>query len=221
MVTLSSLVSSVYGTVVPKTGTRHNKTWPERRTLQLCEENSNHQPLVPRDKIMFPLLHIKLGLMNRYVKVSDKDENCFSYLCSAFPGHSEEKLKARIFNDPKIWKTIRDKDLMASMTTIEKKYFSLKRDVPDLNHSRKSRKRKFLPFWFNFIWLQGLYLFDNAFLLFNLIILCLFFSKEKETRIKCPVDFLSLSFLTHRTLHCDSEDIFWGKWLPLRTHTCH
>ena len=73
--------------------------------------------------------------------------------------------------------------------------WSLKKDVSNLNHPIKSRKPKFLPSWFDFIWLQGLCLFSNA-----------FFSKEKETHIKCPFNFWSLSFPARKTLHCDKVE---------------
>ena len=59
--------------------------------------------------------------MKQYVRILDKDEHCFRSLCSAFPSLSEENLKAGIFDGSKIWKMIRYKDFMASMTTIEKR----------------------------------------------------------------------------------------------------
>ena len=35
------------------------------------------EPLVDRSKIIFPPLHIKLGLMQQFVKALDKDGECF------------------------------------------------------------------------------------------------------------------------------------------------
>ena len=74
-----------------------------------------------RDKIIFLPLHIKLGLMKQYVKILDKDEHCFRCLFNACPGLSKEKLKAGILDGLKIWKMIRDKDFMTSMTSIDKR----------------------------------------------------------------------------------------------------
>lgn len=206
-----------------------------RKTLQIGGESIIHEPLVPKDKIIFPPLHIKLGLMKQYVKALDKDEHyCFRYLWSTLPGRSKEKLKAEIFVGPKIWKMIRDNDFLASVTrhafvdlvnillgdrkadnytellnelftsfefhdcnnsikiyflliyldistknlgnveqwegfyqeikVMEECYlgpwdehmmadycYSLKRDIPDLNHSRNARKRKFPSSWFEFV----------------------------------------------------------------------
>ena len=120
MVILSTLVFSVYETATPKRDTGHEKHG--QKTLQIGGESIIHEPLMPKDKIIFPHLHIKLGLMKQYVKALDKDEHYFfRYLCSTLPGRSKEKLKAEIFVGPKIWKMIRDKDFMASITTIHKK----------------------------------------------------------------------------------------------------
>ena len=58
-----------------------------------------------REKIIFPPLHIKLRL---FVKALDKDGDCFSPICSVFPGSSNEKLKAGIFDGPQIRTLIRN-----------------------------------------------------------------------------------------------------------------
>ena len=58
--------------------------------------------LVPCDKIVFPPLHIKLGLMKQFVKALDKDGDCFQYICKSFPSLSNEKLKAGMFDGPQI-----------------------------------------------------------------------------------------------------------------------
>ena len=58
--------------------------------------------MVPRDKIVFPPLHIKLGLVKQFFKALDKDGDCFQYICRSFPSLSNEKLKADIFDGPQI-----------------------------------------------------------------------------------------------------------------------
>ena len=50
------------------------------------------------ETILFPPLHIKLGLIKQFTKALDKDGDCFTYLCQAFPGLTMEKLKAGIFD---------------------------------------------------------------------------------------------------------------------------
>ncbi|QQP36124.1 Uncharacterized protein FKW44_021122 [Caligus rogercresseyi] len=39
------------------------KNWPERESLEVGTANVINEPLIPRDIIIFPPLHIKLGLM--------------------------------------------------------------------------------------------------------------------------------------------------------------
>ena len=59
-------------------------------------------PLVERSTIVFPPLHIKLGIMKQFVKALEKDDHCFKYICMKFPGPTIEKLKAEIFDGPQI-----------------------------------------------------------------------------------------------------------------------
>ncbi len=64
-------------------------------------------------------LHIKLGLIKQFTKALDKDGDCFTYLCQAFPGLTIEKLKAGIFDSPQIRQLIRDPEFENSMNEVE------------------------------------------------------------------------------------------------------
>ena len=64
------------------------------------EKNIQAQSLVERSKIVFPPLHIKLGVMKQFVKALNKEGTCLKYICGKFPGLIIEKLKAGIFNRP-------------------------------------------------------------------------------------------------------------------------
>ena len=75
--------------------------------MTVGEKNVINEPLVDREKIIFPPLHIKLGLMKQIVKALDKEGNCFQYICSAFPGLSYEKVKAGVFDEPHIRQLIK------------------------------------------------------------------------------------------------------------------
>ena len=99
----------------------NTKTGLERKTQQIGGEYTINETLLARGKTIFPPLLIELGLLKQYVKALDKEENCFRHLCSAFPGLSEEKLKAGIFDELQIQNTIRDKGFSTSMTNTEKK----------------------------------------------------------------------------------------------------
>ena len=96
------------------------KDWPVQEELVPCRaRNIINNPLVDRDKILFPLLHIKLSLIKQFTKALDKDGGCFTYLCHAFPGLTIEKLKAGIFDGPQIRQLIRDPEFEKSMNEVE------------------------------------------------------------------------------------------------------
>ena len=95
------------------------KDWPVREKLVVGEKNVINEPLVNRDPIILPPLHIKLSLMKQFVKALDRDGACFSYICSQFPSLSNEKLKAGIFDGPQIRKLIKDENFLSHMTEVE------------------------------------------------------------------------------------------------------
>ena len=79
----------------------------------LKPENPNilHEPLVDRKKIIFPPLHIKLGLMKQFVKSSPTDGDCFKYIILHFPG----KIKAGVFDGPQIRQLIKDEQFTETL----------------------------------------------------------------------------------------------------------
>ncbi|KAI6647416.1 hypothetical protein LOD99_12412 [Oopsacas minuta] len=78
------------------------KNWPVCQKIVVGEKNIINEPIVSRDCIILPPLHIKLRLMKQFVKALNKDGTCFNYLCSVYRGLSIEKLKAGIFDGPQI-----------------------------------------------------------------------------------------------------------------------
>ena len=95
------------------------KEWPKRDVMVVGEKNVIAEPLVDRSKIIFPPLHIKLGLMKQFVKALDKDGECFKYICNAFPGLSIDKKMAGVFDGPQIRKLIKDNQFLTSMDPVE------------------------------------------------------------------------------------------------------
>ena len=81
--------------------------------------NIINNPLVDRDRILFPPLHIKHGFIKQFTKALDKDGGCFTYLCHAFSGLTIEKLKAGIFHGPQIRELIRDAEFENTMNEVE------------------------------------------------------------------------------------------------------
>ena len=67
--------------------------------------------MVAAEKIILPLLDIKLGLMKQYVKALDIIRECFKYILHAFPGLSG------IFNGPQIRQLLKDANFVSLMTS--------------------------------------------------------------------------------------------------------
>ena len=75
--------------------------------------------LVESSKIVFPSLHIKLGIMKQFVKALEKDGDCFKYICMKFPGLSTKKLRAGVFDVPQVRKLMNDADFCNYLNTAE------------------------------------------------------------------------------------------------------
>ena len=82
--------------------------------------NVIHNPIVCRDKIIFPPHHIKLGLMKQFVKALNVDGECFQHLICTFSGLSHEKIKTVVFNGPQIRTLVRDQGFTQTMNDKEK-----------------------------------------------------------------------------------------------------
>lgn len=95
------------------------KDWPKRTSLTLGKENVKCVPLVDKDQIILPPLHIKLGLFKNFVKALEKNGPAFEYLKSVFPNISDVKIKEGIFVGPQIRKLIEDKHFFAVLAPDE------------------------------------------------------------------------------------------------------
>ena len=76
-------------------------------------------PLVEHSKVVFPPLHIKLGMMKQFVKALEKDGDRFKYICMKFPGLIIKKLKAGTFDGPQIRKLMNDANFCNFMNPAE------------------------------------------------------------------------------------------------------
>ena len=95
------------------------KDWPARENLKVGDKNVINEPIVNRDRIILPPLHIKLGLMKQFLKALDKHGSCFNNIVQKFPGLSMENLKAGSFDGPQIRKFIQDQAFTSYMTAVE------------------------------------------------------------------------------------------------------
>lgn len=97
------------------------KHWPPRTDTAVGAHNVKHEPLVNPQKILFPPLYIKLGLMKQFVTALDKESAAFRYLQDFFPKLSEAKVKAGIFNGPLVRKIMEYSEFLQKLTEKEKK----------------------------------------------------------------------------------------------------
>ena len=96
------------------------KEWPLRKESVPCRaKHIINNPLLDRDRILLPPLHTKIGFIKQFTKALNRDGDCFTYLCHAFPGLTIEKLKAGIFDGPQLRELIRDAELEDSIEEVE------------------------------------------------------------------------------------------------------
>lgn len=72
-------------------------------------------PIVSREKIIFPLLHIKLGLVKQFVRTLNTDDECLQQIIFAFPATSFERIEASVPDEPQIRELVCDKDFVRKM----------------------------------------------------------------------------------------------------------
>jgi hypothetical protein len=96
------------------------REWPSRQELTVGSKNVIRKPLVSREKILLPPLHIKLGLMKQFVKALDKTGACFKHITTVFPKVTSEKLTAGIFDGPQIRQLVKDNSFVLTMASVEK-----------------------------------------------------------------------------------------------------
>ena len=94
--------------------------WPPRDTLTAGMPNIIHEPIINREKIIFPPLHIKLGLMKQFVKALNTENECFQHIVSVLPALSYEKIKAGVFDGPQIRLLVRDEKFIEKMNDKER-----------------------------------------------------------------------------------------------------
>ena len=105
------------------------KQWPLREELTPGAHNVIRQPLVLREKILLPTLHIKLGLAKQFVKALKSDSEAFKHVQAMFPKLSEAKMKGGIFTGPQIRQMLGSKELEGKMTALERDAWQSFRNV--------------------------------------------------------------------------------------------
>lgn len=96
------------------------KKRPLRSSFTVGSHNIIRKSLVDPAKILIPPFHIKLGLIEQYVKALEKNGECFTYLRAVFKKKSDAKLREGIFDGPEIRKLFKDEGFTTVMNDQEK-----------------------------------------------------------------------------------------------------
>ena len=88
--------------------------WPTRKEPIPGTYNVIKKPLVDRENVLLPPLHIKSGLVKQFVKALDFKGEVFQEIRSMFPRLSEAKMKGGIFVGPQI-------NILVKSETLEEK----------------------------------------------------------------------------------------------------
>jgi hypothetical protein len=97
--------------------------------LQPGSKNISNVIPVDREKILPPLLHIKLGMMKQFVTALDRNSPCFQYLCTKFSSLSHAKIREGIFDGPQIRKLMMDDYFTDTVTEIEEDAWNAFKEV--------------------------------------------------------------------------------------------
>lgn len=72
--------------------------WKAREDYQVGVASVVNTPLIDKEKVILPPLHIKLGLMRNFVRALDHDSAPFRHLKTIFPKLTEAKIDAGKFS---------------------------------------------------------------------------------------------------------------------------
>ena len=116
-----------------------NMEWSKRETLEKGDANVNEEPLIDRYRVLLPPLHIKLGLMKQFVKALNQTNKSYIYIKSKFPGLSDAKIKAGVFNGPQIRNLMQDEKFANCLNGEEKTAWEcLRKVITDFLGNHKS-----------------------------------------------------------------------------------
>ena len=83
------------------------RVWEPRTTHEVGSSNVKHDALIPKDKIILPVLHLKLGIFKQLVKALFKRKSPgFQAIRALYPDLSDAKAQGGILTGPQIRKCI-------------------------------------------------------------------------------------------------------------------
>ena len=97
------------------------KSWPLRSSCDLGIYNVKLAPLVDAKKVLFPPLHIKLGLIKQFVKKMNPKGEAFKHIQELFPKLSEAKVQGGIFVGPQVKRLIQFYSFLEKLSVVERR----------------------------------------------------------------------------------------------------
>lgn len=80
----------------------NKRQWPIRVDSILGQANVVNLPLVPKEKILLPPLHLKLGIIKQFFRALKDNEPFLHTIQELFPSISREKIRAGVFTGPQV-----------------------------------------------------------------------------------------------------------------------
>ena len=96
------------------------RVWPEKEQLVPSMHSVIQEALVPRQKILLPPLHIKLGLLKQFIKALDPNSATLHYIRKMFSHLPDTKVKGVMFTGPQIRVMLASADLEQTMSVVER-----------------------------------------------------------------------------------------------------
>jgi hypothetical protein len=107
--------------------------WPQRKSFVPGTKRVIKPTLTDQQKVLLPLLHIKLGIMKQSVKALNRSGPCHWYLTQRFQLLSEEKVKEGVFDSPQIWQLIRGSTFTNSIRDLDLQPWNLSRSYHQIS----------------------------------------------------------------------------------------
>ncbi|CAK9816550.1 hypothetical protein ANTQUA_LOCUS8999 [Anthophora quadrimaculata] len=95
------------------------KQWPERKNVTVGQDNIKYVPLIKKENVILPPLHIKLGLFKNFVTALNKENQAFAYLRTIFKSLSFAKIKEGVFDGQQIKKLLEDEEFGTYLSSAE------------------------------------------------------------------------------------------------------
>lgn len=120
----------------------HWTTYPPRNMIP-GQQNVIEIALVPKEAIIIPPLHLKLGIVKQFIKAIPKDEQTFQTFWAMFPKISDAKLQEGVLTGPDIGRMINFDEFNRNMPRKYKRAWnSIKLIIKDFLGNHKATNYK-------------------------------------------------------------------------------